>query len=65
MTSSYDHEGRPILKLINQEHEVSSPQIRFGDALFEISRTLKELSEQAERAFVAWSDIAHGEIEDD
>ena len=57
-------DGRPVLKLVDSERE-AKPEVRFADALFEISRAHTALAEANERAFVAYSDMIHGETEDE
>ena len=57
-------DGRPVLKLVDPERE-AKPEVRYADALFEISRAHTVLAEANERAFVAYSDMIHGESEDE
>ena len=64
MTEQTTSDGRPVLKLVDPEHD-AKPEVRFADALFAISRAHTVLAEANERAFVAYSDMIHGETEDE
>ena len=61
--SETNPDGRPVLKVVDPEHE-ERPEVRLSDALFEIARAHAGLAELHERAFVAVSDMLHGNGDD-